>query len=296
MPERKARRWRYGLEAGFARLAFALSRLLGPDRGSAFGGWLARTIGPRLALHRKAATRLRRALPELDEAAVEATLRGMWDNLGRTAAEYPHLAELSPASGTGRTIVQGGEIVEQVRDAGRGGIFFSAHLGNWELLSPTAGGRGLPLTLVYREANNPAVETLIQKARRAADPGRHLAKGSAGARHLMAALARGECLGMLMDQKLNDGIPAPFFGREAMTAPALARLALRFRCPVVPARIERLNGAHFRVTILPPLPLPESGDLQADTLALTSQVNAILEDWIRARPEQWFWVHNRWPD
>ena len=101
---------------------------------------------------------------------------------------------------------------------------------------------------------------------------------------------------MLADQKMNDGIPVPFFGRPAMTASALASLALRFDCDVLPARVERLGGAHFRLTVFPPLPLPRSGNSHADAAALMAQVNATMEGWIRDRPEQWFWVHRRWPD
>jgi KDO2-lipid IV(A) lauroyltransferase len=88
----------------------------------------------------------------------------------------------------------------------------------------------------------------------------------------------------------------PFFGRHAMTAPAPAQLALKFGCPIVPARVERLEGAHFRLTVYPPLNLAAGGDRQADIAAAMGQINALIEDWIRARPEQWLWLHRRWPD
>jgi KDO2-lipid IV(A) lauroyltransferase len=81
-----------------------------------------------------------------------------------------------------------------------------------------------------------------------------------------------------------------------MTAPALAALALRFDCALLPARVERLQGAHFRLTVFPPLPLPSSGDLHADIQTLMATVNKTLEGWIRDRPEQWLWLHRRWPD
>jgi KDO2-lipid IV(A) lauroyltransferase len=95
---------------------------------------------------------------------------------------------------------------------------------------------------------------------------------------------------------MNDGIAVPFFGRDAMTAPALARLALRFRCPTVPVRLERLGGARFRLTFYTPLAIAPSGDRDADTTALTARATRIIEDWIRERPEQWLWLHRRWPD
>jgi KDO2-lipid IV(A) lauroyltransferase len=101
---------------------------------------------------------------------------------------------------------------------------------------------------------------------------------------------------MLVDQKLNDGIPVPFFGRDAMTAPALAILALRFDCSVVPIRMVRLNGARFRMISEPPLPLPKTGNAEADRRTLMIAVNQVVERWIREHPEQWLWVHRRWPD
>jgi Kdo2-lipid IVA lauroyltransferase/acyltransferase len=95
---------------------------------------------------------------------------------------------------------------------------------------------------------------------------------------------------------MNDGIPVPFFGRPAMTTSALGFLALRFDCDVIPLRVERLAGARFRVTVFPPIALAHSGERHADAAALMGQVNAILETWIRDRPEQWLWVHRRWSD
>ncbi len=121
-------------------------------------------------------------------------------------------------------------------------------------------------------------------------------KGSAGARQMIASLGRGGHLGMLVDQKMNDGIEAGFFGHKAMTAPALAQLALKYDCPVLPARVERIDGARFRVIVEAPLALPRSGDRAADTRALTETVNRYLERWIAERPEQWLWLHRRWPD
>jgi KDO2-lipid IV(A) lauroyltransferase len=121
------------------------------------------------------------------------------------------------------------------------------------------------------------------------------AKGAAGARRAMAHIARGGRLGMLVDQKLNDGIAARLFGQPAMTAPAPAALALRARCPVICAHVERLGPARLRVVVEAPLALPDSGDRQADIAALTQQINDVLERWIRARPESWLWVHRRWP-
>jgi KDO2-lipid IV(A) lauroyltransferase len=88
----------------------------------------------------------------------------------------------------------------------------------------------------------------------------------------------------------------PFFGREAMTAPALAKFALHFGCAVVPVRVDRLPRARFRITAEPPIPYQRTGDAKRDTLALMTQVNQVLERWIREKPDHWFWLHRRWPE
>ena len=153
---------------------------------------------------------------------------------------------------------------------------------------------GISVAQVYRAGNNPLLDRMIARYR--GDGGELIPKGRVAARRAIAALRRGTHLTLLADQKMNDGIAVPFFGRPAMTAPALAVLALRFDCDVLPARVERLAGARFRLTVFPPLPLPRSGEPHADAAALMARVNAILEGWIRDRPEQWLWVHRRWPD
>jgi Kdo2-lipid IVA lauroyltransferase/acyltransferase len=100
---------------------------------------------------------------------------------------------------------------------------------------------------------------------------------------------------MLVDQELNEGIAVPFFGHPAMTTPALAQMALRFRCPVVPIHPVRLGLARSRAVCEPPLVLPDTGDRTADVHALTQAVNLTLERWIREQAECWLWLRRRWP-
>ncbi len=291
------KRWRHAAEALLARAALRLLRRLSPVAASDLGGRLARMIGPLLPVSRVADANLRRALPKLDAAARHRVVVGVWDNLGRTVAELPHVAQLGQTTnGPGWELV--GEPEVRALSA-RGGpvILVSGHLGNWEMLPRAAGQLGLPLASFYRAAANPTVDRLIQDLRRVAVGADvpQFAKGATGARGALAYLSGGGMLGMLVDQKMNDGIAATLFGQLAMTAPAAAAFALRFDCPLVPAYVERLGPARFRVTCEPPLPLPRTGDRQADIAALTQRINDVLERWIRARPEQWLWLHRRWP-
>ncbi|MBV8119253.1 MAG: hypothetical protein JO081_04850 [Alphaproteobacteria bacterium] len=153
---------------------------------------------------------------------------------------------------------------------------------------------GISVAQIYRALNNPLMNRMI--ARFCGDRGEFIPKGAIAARRAIAALHGGTHLGLLADQKMNDGIPVPFFGRPAMTAPALAVLALRFDCDVLPPPVERLDGAPFRVMVFPPLLLPRRGEPHTDAATLMARVNEILKAWIRDRPEQWLWLHQRWPD
>jgi len=284
-------------EALMARIALRLLRALGPVASSNLAGMLSRTIGPLLPVSRIADANLRAALPELDAAARRRVVRGVWDNLGRTVGELPHLASLhETVTGPGWELV-GDDTLRWLAAKGGAAIFFSGHIGNWEVLPLAAAARGLPLSSFYRPAENKEIDAMMLDLRRRAARAdiQMFPKGATGARQSLMHLSRGGQLGMLMDQKMNDGIEARFFGRPAMTAPALAAMALRLGCPVIPSYIERLGPARFRVTCEPPLTLPDTGDRTADIAALTQMVNDTIERWVRAKPESWLWLHRRWP-
>ena len=290
----KASRPIHHLEAWGAALWFAALAALPLDWASALGGAIGRLLGPLLGISNRARRNIRRALPGLSESEIADVIAGMWDNLGRVAAEYPHLRNIRVFEPGGRVETHGLDHVDRAVAGGRRMIIFSGHIANWEIAALAAVQYGISVAQIYRAANNRLVDRMITRFR--GDAGELIPKGSVAARRAIATLRRGSHLTVLADQKMNDGIPVTFFGRPAMTAPALAALALRFDCDVLPARVERLAGAHFRLTVFPPLPLPRTGDSNADAAALMAQVNAILETWIRDRPEQWFWVHRRWPD
>lgn len=273
---------------------FGIFRFLPLDCASALGGAVARGIGPFLGVSKRARRNVSRALPGLSETQIAGVVSSMWDNLGRLAAEYPHLRKIRVFEAGGRVETHGFEHVDRAVAAGRRMIFFSGHIANWEIAMLAGVQYGISVAQIYRAGNNPLLDRMIARFR--GDEAELIPKGTVAARRAIAALRGGTHLTLLADQKMNDGIPVPFFGRLAMTAPALAVLALRFDCDVLPARVERLDGARFRLTVFPPLPVTRSSKPHSDAAALMARVNAMLEMWIRDRPEQWLWLHRRWPD
>jgi KDO2-lipid IV(A) lauroyltransferase len=288
-------RWR--AEALLARGGFALLRALGPVRASNLGGAVARAIGPYLPVSRVAEANLRRAMPEHDARARAGIVRGVWENLGRTIGELPHVARLAAtAEGPGWELHIVPRSLVLLRSP-EPSIWVSAHMGNWEVLPRAAALEGTGVASFYRPIANPYIDAFMLRMRAGLTGADMPAfrKGAAGARQALAWLNRGGRLAMLVDQKMNDGIQCRLFGLPAMTAPAAAVFALRHRCPLVPACVERIGPARFRITCEAPLPLPATGDRNADIAALTQAINDRLESWIRARPEQWLWLHRRWP-
>lgn len=284
----------YPLEAFLTLALLGLFRMLPVDTASAFGGWLGRKLGPRFGVDALARRNLKRFFPALDEAEIDRIVTAMWDNLGRTVGEHPHLDAFDPYRPDSRVEIVNAETLDRLKDDGKPGLLFAGHLANWELSPLTASRRGLPVHLFYRAPNNPLFDALVLRARGVLG-GKLLPKGTQGAREALALLRDGEHLAMLVDQRMNDGISVPLLGVEAMTAPALAQFALRFDCPVIPVQVERLGGAHFRVTFHPPLQRPATEDRQAAIIEMMTEVNRYLGEWITARPEQWLWIHNRWP-
>ena len=289
---------RFRLEAAAARASLAVLRALGPVAASNSAGSIARTLGPLLPVSRVADANLRMAFPAFDAAKRRAVIRGVWENLGRTVGELPHIPFLSRDTPAGPGWeAEGDEILAEMGAGGGPAILFSGHFGNWEMLPAVAAACGTPFSSMYRASANPMIDAMIRDLRRQA-MGVDMPlfpKGAQGARAALVHMSRGGRLGLLMDQKMNDGISATFFGRPAMTAPALAVLALRFRCPVIPGYLLRVGPARFRLVVEPPLPLPDTGDRSRDVALLTQNVNDRLEAWVRQWPEGWLWLHRRWP-
>ena len=278
---------KHQLEALALRGAFAFFRALPLDIASWLGGVLARIIGRFMRANKTASKNLAMVFPEKSEAERGKILTKMWDNLGRTSAELAHLNNPELIN---RIKIIG---AENFPAQGKPCFFFSGHLANWELLACVAKANNRPVTAVYRAANNKLADEIISEIR-APLYFNTIPKSRLGTVKIVRAIKNNEAIAMLVDQKMNDGIAVPFFGREAMTAPAIAELAMRYDAPIIPARIIRTKGANFEAITYPALALEKTGNTEIDALNIMTNINQMLEAWIREYPEQWFWVHKRW--
>ncbi|MBR0559410.1 lysophospholipid acyltransferase family protein [Neokomagataea anthophila] len=272
-------------------------RHLSPAAASNLGGAVARTFGPLIPVSRIADRNLQLAFPEYNAQKRRQIVRECWDNLGRTIAELPHIGRLphNAPHGAGWSI-EGEEHLIAARESGRPVIFFSGHIGNWELMPPAVAHHGLPFASFYRAASNPLVDQLIRDLRQSTMQQEALMfpKGAKGARSALRHLSQGGHLGILGDQKMNDGVEAKLFGRPAMTASAAAVFALRHNALIVTGHVRRDGPARLVLVVDPPFSPTPTDNRQQDVLTLTQTLNDRLESWIRAKPGSWLLLHRRW--
>jgi Kdo2-lipid IVA lauroyltransferase/acyltransferase len=285
---------RWVLEAAAMAGFWGFSALLSLDRASAAGERLLRWLGPRLQNTRHLRRNLALAFPGRSDAQLDELVREVWAQMGAVLAEYPHLGAICAQDGSNRieTVVRFDR--ERLRRSHKPAIFVTAHLANWEIAAAAGVLAGFPLSVVYTPIENPWIDRLLYRYRRAL--GCKLIARDDALRPLMRELAAGRSIGLLVDQRVDSGEPVPFFGIDKLTTLVPARLALRFGCDLIPVRVERLVGARFRVTGYEPVIRGGAGLSEHEqVLEMTRQVNALLESWITDAPAQWFCSNRRWP-
>jgi KDO2-lipid IV(A) lauroyltransferase len=270
------------LTALFARLPWAAAQRL----GAALGGlaWIAGRRDRRRTLDHLAL-----AFPERADRERRALARASFRHHGTTLGECLHLLGRDCADVGRRVVVEGWEVVEALRAAGRPILVLTGHCGNWELLAALINCRGLGMAVVARSLADAGLNELVVGLRRRFGTETLERAAPGAARRLLRVLREGGALGMLIDQDTRvEGVWVPFFGRPAFTPVGAARIALRQGAAVVPAFIERLPDGRHHARFHPPLDLPP------DEVASTAAMTAAIEAQVRRRPEQWVWMHRRW--
>lgn len=234
------------------------------------------------------------ALPNLSETEKKEILKNMWDNLGRVVGEYIHIVKATPQEMVKKYIIFNQDTranLDFLRQNKKGGIIFSGHLGNWEVGPKIFMSEGLDVSTVYRPLNNPYVEKMTASIRGS----KLIAKGPQGNRQIIEAVKKGEYILIMADQKISEGEPIKFFNDDAITTTSLARIALKYDIPLIPARAVRIDHlCKFMGEVERPLAFQKTNDINKDVINLTRLINCKLEEWITQYPAQWFWVHDRW--
>jgi len=256
-------------------------------------GWVVWVLLGRL--RRVGMRNLEIAYPEKTVAEREKILRGVYRSLGWQLGEFCKMGGYSAAEASKFIRYDGLEHYLAARDTGRGVLVLTGHLGAWELSSFYHSLMGYPMSLVIRRLDNPLVDAYVNGVR--AMHGNRVIHKDDFARGLLTAMHRGETVGILMDTNMTppQGVFVPYFGVEACTATAMARVALRSGAAVLPGFLvwEAAEGRYV-LRFGEELELVRTGDAETDIVANTALFTATIESYVRRYPEQWLWVHRRW--
>ncbi len=280
-------------------LLLQLLRRANAERSVDFAARAARRLGRWLPENRIGYANLAAAFPEKPPAEIKTILAGVWENLGRLAAEYPNLDrfELDRILVSSERVELSPDSVERfmrLRDDGKPALLFAAHLANWELPAVVAATHGLPTSILYRRPNIADIADAVQNIR-AVNMGKLIsARGVDAAFKVAAALENGDHVGLLIDQHFSRGVDVTFFGRTCKANPMLARMARRFECPIHGTRVIRLPGNRFRMELTDEIAPARDASGAIDVVGTMQIVTSVVEGWVREYPEQWLWLHRRW--
>ena len=271
---------------------YKISKFIGIRFSSLLGGVVLFVYGKFSLKNKIALKNLNKVFPSKNLKQKKTIINRMWFHFGRVIGEYPHLEKIN-ALGSENITIEGLENLTDPLKKNKNCLFFSAHLGNWELTSHPLTELGYTISFIYRPPNNPFVDNLLRRIRKKYGVNL-IRKGPSGAKECIKVLKSNKGnIGMLMDQKMNDGIKANFFGYKVMTASAIARFAIKFKCPIIPAICKRVNGTRFLIKYYPEIKYEKILELESE-LNIINYLNRYIETWIKESPEQWIWVHNRW--
>lgn len=188
--------------------------------------------------------------------------------------------------------IEGVKHIDSAQKKGKGVLLLTGHVGNWEMSLFITDLTPHFITGVYKKLKIPAAERYVLEKRQSRGGRMYEIKDAITG--ILHELGQGNLMGLLMDQNAKKrGIFVDFFGKKASSNKGLAQLALSTGAPVVPYFVVKRDDGYV-VEVLPEVPLINTGDFDADTLANTAQYNKIIEDFIRRYPDQWLWIHRRW--
>lgn len=285
-----AHRMEFALARGLESAVSALPERAADRLGRAAG----RTIH-RLGIRRKTVEEnLRLAFPERDEAWIAATTRAAYEHLGRETAAILRLSKLDPQAVVDRTEAEGWDDLQEALSEGKGVILVTGHYGNWEVAASAVAARGVPIGAIVRRQGNRLVDERLNGLRRRL--GVETIYQSEAPSRVPRLLRRNGVVGIVGDQDARRaGVFVPFFGRPASTHRGPAVFSLKLGAPVFSCIARRMPGDDVRYHVFGErVPVARTGDLEADTRSLLTEMAARLEAQIRIAPEQYFWFHRRW--
>jgi len=281
---------KYFLQFLFIIILFSLFKILGLDISSTLGGKLFERIGPLFRSKKLIHSNLKKAFPYIGLDQLNKITKLMWNNYGRVFAEYMFIKKFREDVTNKNIIIEGQEILEDIKKKNKSVVFISGHLSNFELMAMHIEKSGIKLSAIYRPLNNIFLNKIMERIRKKYICKYQIKKGIGGMKKLINLKKLNYSTALMIDQRVSQGIESNFFNQKALTTTIPAQLVKKFKIPIVPIFIERINNINFKIIVKNPIIF----DNNETTQSITDKLNLVLEKMIVYRPEQWIWSHNRW--
>ena len=238
------------------------------------------------------------AFSDLSPTERRQLLEQSFENFGRIIADFAHFPRSTPTDLAARvesSFPQAWETrYRAAKVAGRGVIFVTPHLGNWEMLALAMSAIFEPIAYLARPLDNPLLDRYTSRVR-SRFGNRPINKRDSVLQGL-AILDGGGNLGLLADVNTlqRDGVFVPFFGHLACTTRSVAMLALRTDALIVPACCV-WDTNRYRILVGEPVEAVRTASYaKKNIIDTTALYTTEIEKFIRAYPGQWIWIHRRW--
>jgi KDO2-lipid IV(A) lauroyltransferase len=282
--------FRNGLEAAFARVLISVLEYSPRPLADWLGARCANLLDLAIPRLRRIADRnLALAYPDNNTAWRKRTADGVFVSIGRLLVGFARLPRITKANVSGWVRYEGFEHYQRAKERGKGVLFATAHLGNWELSAYAHALLTEPMNVVVRPLDNTLIDSIVERRRSLS--GNLLLSKRDFARSIFQALRRNEPVGILVDQNSSaeNGVFVPFFGTPACANLTFAKLAARSGAAVIPG-FATWNEKERRYVLRFYPEVEISGDAAEDTRL----IQAAIEAAIRETPDQWLWIHRRW--
>lgn len=281
---------KYFLQFVVIIILFCLFKILGHKTSSSISGKLFQFIGPLFRSQKLINKNIRRAFPKINKTKLKEISSGMWNNYGRIFSEYMFIKRFRLEEKNSIIEIKGQKILDKIKYSNKPVIFISGHFSNFELMAMHIEKSGIKLSAIYRPLNNKYLNQIMESIRKQFICKNQIKKGIGGIKELVRLHKKNYSTALMIDQRVSEGIKSNFFNEKALTTTIPAQLIKKFKTPLVPIFIERIDKVKFKITINKPIKFENSCSIQK----ITDDLNKILEKMILSKPNQWIWSHNRW--
>ena len=281
---------KYFFQFLFVIIFFFFFKIIGFKLSSALGGKLFEIIGPLFRSKNLIHSNIKKAIPNIDSTDLNKMTKLMWNNYGRIFAEYMFIKDFRAGKLNSKIKIEGQEILNEIKEFNKQVIFISGHFGNFELMAMHLEKTGINLSAIYRPLNNIFLNKIMERIRKKYICKNQIKKGIGGMKKLINLMNSNFSTALMIDQRVTEGIKSDFFNNEASTTTVPAQLIKKFKIPVVPIFIERIDDTNFKITINQPINFTNEMSIKN----ITDKLNQVLEKMIIKKPEHWIWSHNRW--